>query len=119
MWSFETERTFAASTAQVEAAIPAVVERLWGDRARLVVATRRADRIDAIDAADGSGPEAWLTWQLESAGSQTRLRLVLDELDQGPNPAAELRDVLGLIKRHLAPPASPRDDPSTTGTRDA
>lgn len=118
MWTFETERTFEASTAQVEAAIAAVIEQLWGDRARLVAATRRADRIDAIDTGT-SDPAAWLTWQLESDGSQTRLRIVIDELDEGPNPTAELRAVLGLIERHVEPPSSPRGGPSTTPIREA
>ena len=39
----------------------------------------------------------WLGWQLTPMPSGTRVRLVLDELDPGPEPIEELSAVLDML----------------------
>ncbi len=100
MWTYTAERVVRATLASVEAAIAPIVHRLWDTRARAVIMPATAGRIDAIVSEPGTTEaDVWLTWHLEPAGRWTRVRLLLDELDPGPDPTAGLEQILDLLER--------------------
>jgi len=103
MFRYEAARLMSVPLTEVRAAVGTLVVTTWGGRARLVTDDGRL-RIDAIVA----GPEpddtdAWLTWQLDPHGDETQVRIVLDEVEPGPDP--DLEQLLDLLSDHLAPVA--------------
>src|SRR5688572_7742323 len=103
MWTYHAERIVGASPTDVESGLAAVVAGVWGRRARLVVRSTTAGRVDAIHGeSEEDGPEVWLTWHIEPAGEGTRVRLLLDEVEHGPDPRDGLEQVLDTLERQLA-----------------
>jgi hypothetical protein len=96
VWTYRAEREIAAEVAVVEAAISAVVDRVWRDETHTVTAGH--ERVDAVG-------DVWLTWSVEATGSSTLVRVVLDELESGPDPTDALDQVLALVAELAAPVA--------------
>jgi hypothetical protein len=86
-------------------AIAALVDELWGDRHRTLVATSD-DRTDAIAVDAGSDvADVWLTWRVRSHTDGTWVEVALDELDRGPEP--DLATLLQALSRRIpTPPAA-------------
>ncbi len=79
----------------------AVVARVWADRTRPVVVSA-AGRVHAIGDPDPSEPGVWLGTTVEAIdAATTRVTLVLDELERGPNPTDGLDELLDLVEHHL------------------
>jgi hypothetical protein len=97
MYSYDAERVVCADPSAVSGAIGELVATLWGRASRLI----DDDGLRRIDAVAGSDLEeaadVWLTWQLTPESGATRVRLVLDELDPGPEPIEELGAVLDML----------------------
>jgi len=100
MWTYEAERVIDAAPEAVSAALASVVERVWASRARLVANSAASGRVDAI-AGERDDSDVWLTWYLEQTGAGTRVRVVLDEVEPGPDPADELVQLLELVVQQL------------------
>ncbi len=90
--------------ARVEAALASLVEQVWAGRARLVATSIGTGHVVAIDAEPGVvDPEVWLTWRLEPVPGGTRVTLVLDEVEQGADPAEGLDHLLHLVEQQVVP----------------
>ena len=97
MYSYQAERVVPAGTDAVTGAVAELVDRLWGPAARLV-ADDGLRRVDAVAASAGEEEaDVWLSWHITPVGGETRVRLVLDELDPGPEPIEELATVLDML----------------------
>lgn len=104
MHTFTAERIVDVPPIGVESTIAALVDRLWGERARTVVASTAAGRVTAIEAETGHADvDVWLTCRVEATGASTRVTLILDELDAGPDPRDGLEQLLDLIERAITP----------------
>ena len=101
MYSYDAERVVAAEPAAVSGAIAELVASLWGPAGRLVDddGLRRIDAVAATDTEEAA--DVWLTWQLTPMPGATRVRLVLDEVDPGPEPIEELGAVLDLLAERV------------------
>src|SRR4051794_28858985 len=97
MYSYATERVVPADAGTVGVAIDDLVSTVWGPVSRVVYndGLRRVDAV-AADVRDEAA-DVWLGWQLTPLPSGTRVRLVLDELDPGPEPIEELSTVLDML----------------------
>lgn len=100
MWTYRVERVIRAEPDVVHRGIACLVERAWGERSRVVFDDGVANRSDAISVVPG-GDEAdvWLTWHLTATTDGTRVELLLDEVEPGPDPTSTLDDVLDLLSR--------------------
>ena len=80
-------------------AIVDLVRRVWHVTDEDIVHATRPERLVHGVVLDGA-VSCWLTWELsaEAAGS-TRVRVVHDELDGGPEP--DLAGVLGMLRASL------------------
>lgn len=98
MWSYRAERQMAGGAAVCRAAVAELVERVWGARGRPILDDPDGERLDAIASLDeADGTDGWLTWEFTPVPGGTRVRVRLDELDHGPDPAGELAEVLDAI----------------------
>jgi hypothetical protein len=103
MDSYAAQRCVAARPGALSEAIDALMRELWPARTRVVVRTGCSSVTYAVSgAADQPAGDAWLTWQLTPERDGTLVRLVLDELDRGPDPAAELAVILDLLAARVA-----------------
>jgi hypothetical protein len=97
MYTYDAERVVPAHPEAVAGAVAELVAVVWGRSARLV-ADDGVCRVDAVAAAGtDEAADVWLTWHLAPMGGATRVRLVLDELDPGPEPIEELATVLDML----------------------
>jgi hypothetical protein len=97
-------------TATAEAELPGDADDVWPAIIGLV---RRVWQVDDVDIVHAMRPErlvhgvvldgavsCWLTWELAAGeGCSTRVRVVHDELEGGPEP--ELVGVLGMLRASL------------------
>jgi hypothetical protein len=97
MYSYDAERVVQADPDAIAGAVAELVATIWGRAARLVDddGLRRIDAVAASDAEEAA--DVWLTWHITPLGRATRVRLVLDELDAGPEPIEELGAVLDML----------------------
>ena len=97
MYSYAAERLVHADAGTVGFAIEELVSTVWGPVSRVVYndGLRRVDAV-AADPRDEAA-DVWLGWQLTPLPGATRVRLVLDELDPGPEPIEELGTVLDML----------------------
>ena len=99
MFTHTADRLITTDPAHLPAAVDDLVAGLWGPLAEPItdgaggMPRTFGIRADATDPA----ADVWLTFRAEPAGDRTRLRLALDELDPGPDPAAGLAQVLDLL----------------------
>ena len=103
IWTYQAERLVPDEPPAVHAAIAELVETLWGERGRVLHddgLTRRLDAIAAVGGADDA--DVWLSWELSAAGTRsTEVRLVLHEVERGPDPTDGLAEVLALLGDRL------------------
>ena len=102
MHSYAAERLVTADASVVSVAVGDLVETVWGSVARLLddSGLRRIDALSA-SAADEAA-DVWLSWELTPLSGATRVRLVLDELEPGPEPIEELATVLDMLAERVA-----------------
>jgi hypothetical protein len=104
IYTYEAERLISDEPLDVHAAIADVVRKMWDGRTH-VVAEERLRRVDAVTVELGSDePDVWLTWELTPVAGATRVRLVLEELDQGPDATEAIAEMLSLLGDRLAKP---------------
>ena len=90
-----------ADPVAVSVAIDELVTRLWGTGSR-VLDDDGLNRVDAVAAEPGDDvADVWLTWRLTPVAGATRVRLVLDELEPGPEPIEELNVVLDMLAEKI------------------
>jgi hypothetical protein len=100
--TYEAERLISGEPLDVHAAIATVVRKMWVGRTHLV-AEERLRRVDAVTVEFGSDePDVWLTWELTPIAGATRVRLVLEELEQGPDATEAIADMLSILGDTLA-----------------
>jgi hypothetical protein len=100
--SYAAERLVTADASVVSAAIGDLVETVWGRAARLLDDSGLR-RIDALAAAPtDEAADVWLSWELTPVSGATHVRLVLDELEAGPEPIEELATVLDMLAERVA-----------------
>ena len=105
MHSYAVERLVPANAEALAGAVAELVATLWGPAARVVL-DDGLRRVDAVAAAPtDEAADVWLTWQLTPVGGGTRIRLVLDELDAGPEPLEELGTVLDMLQERAGVPS--------------
>jgi len=97
MYSYDAERVVCADPTSVSGAIGELVATLWGRAGRLIDddGLRRIDAVAASDSEEAA--DVWLTWHLTPESGATRVRLVLDEVEPGPEPIEELGAVLDML----------------------
>ena len=97
MHSYAAERLVAADPMAVSTGIDELVTALWGPAVR-VLDDDGLNRVDAVAAEPADeAADVWLTWRLTPVAGATRVRLVLDELEPGPEPIEELTAVLDML----------------------
>jgi hypothetical protein len=97
MHSYAAERIVIADASVVSVAIGDLVETVWGTVARLLDddGLRRIDALSASPTEEAA--DVWLSWELTPLSAGTHVRLVLDELEPGPEPIEELATVLDML----------------------
>ena len=97
MYSYDAERVMCADPSAVSGAIGDLVATLWGRASRLIDddGLRRIDAVAASDIEEAA--DVWLTWHLTPLPGATQVRLVLDEVEPGPEPIEELGAVLDML----------------------
>ena len=101
MHSYAAERLVTADPVAVSGAIDDLVHLLWGAGSR-VLDDDGLTRVDAVAAEPtDDAADVWLTWRLTPVAGATRVRLVLDELDPGPEPIEELNVVLDMLAQRV------------------
>ena len=102
MHSYAAERIVTADASIVSVAIGDLVETVWGSVARLLDDSGLR-RIDALAASPvDEAADVWLSWELTPLSTGTHVRLVLDELEPGPEPIEELATVLDMLAERVA-----------------
>ena len=102
MHSYAAVRLVPADPVEVSGAVAALVATHWGAVGRVLVDDGLV-RTDAIAASAGEeAADVWLTWQLTPAAGSTLVRLVLDEVEAGPDPTDDLVALLGELAESLA-----------------
>jgi hypothetical protein len=101
MYSYEARRLLPGSPRSVRSAIDALLGAMPPLRTRIL--TDEGMRQTVAISADVASEETdiWLTWELESHGDDTKVRLVLDETEPGPDP--DLEDLLDLLADQTRP----------------
>jgi hypothetical protein len=102
MHSYAAERIVPADATVVSIAIGDLVESVWGSVARLLddSGLRRIDALAASSTEEAA--DVWLSWELTPLSGGTHVRLVLDELEAGPEPIEELATVLDMLAERVA-----------------
>ena len=102
MHSYAAERIVPADASVVSVAIGDLVETVWGAVARLLddSGLRRIDALAASPTEEAA--DVWLSWELTPLSAGTHVRLVLDELEAGPEPIEELATVLDMLAERVA-----------------
>ena len=101
MYSYDAERVVPADPVAVSAAIGDLVATIWGRAGRLVD-DDGLRRIDAVAASEhDEAADVWLTWHITPLAGATRVRLVLDEVEPGPEPIEELGAVLDMLAERV------------------
>lgn len=99
MWTHHAERLVPAEPSAVRTAIAALVDELWGDRSRTLLADD--ERTDAVAPAPGSDDvDVWVTWRVTDRADGTSVEVTLDELEAGPNP--DLHALLQALGRRIS-----------------
>jgi hypothetical protein len=101
MFTHTAERLITTDPAQLPSAIDAFVARSWGSLA-VPVSDDHPRTFSIRTDTEDPAPDVWLTFRIEPAGSRTRLRVSLDELDPGPDPTPALVYVLDLLVAAIA-----------------
>lgn len=110
MWSYRAERFVEGDAEAAGAAVADLVASTWGSRARVILDDPAGERLDAISSVDGSDEaDVWLTWQFTPVAGGTRVRVRLDELERGPDPAEDLARLLDGLAGRIVPRATAVD----------
>lgn len=88
-----------------------LVQAVWGARGRVILDDPAGERLDAISSADDSDEaDVWLTWEFTPVTDGTRVRVRLDELEPGPDPAGELVELLDALALRAGDSDAPAHD---------
>jgi hypothetical protein len=96
MDTYAVERLVPGGPPTVRAALESLVPAIWGDRARLVTDGGDGQRT-VVFALGADDVDVWLSWELTEDHGSTRVRLLLDELDAGPDPTEALGQLLDMV----------------------
>jgi hypothetical protein len=97
MWTSQAERVVPGHPPAVHEAVTALVRETWGELANDVVAGRGRLLVHGVANPGDPAPDVWLTWEFEPHPDGTRVRLLLEELDRGPDPSIALAELLDLL----------------------
>lgn len=97
MQSHRAERLVRASAAAVRSAIGEVMQTLWpGDTRSIVDEGHDLTYVVHFDESAAAG-DVWLSWSLTEVVAGTHVRVVLDEVDDGPDATDELARLLDVV----------------------
>jgi hypothetical protein len=101
MYSYEANRIVPGSPKSIRSAIDALIGVMPPLRTRIVTddGMRRTVAIAGDTVTDEA--DIWLTWELEPHGVDTKVRVVLDETEPGPDP--DLEDLLDRMAVQIRP----------------
>ena len=98
MWMHRTQRLLDRPIDDVRADIDRFVAAMW--RATVTTTEHHGRRADWIATAPGADDlDVVLTWTLVDLDGETFVTLTLDEMEPGPDPAAELELILDAVGR--------------------
>ena len=98
MWMHRTQRLLDRPIDEVREAIDHFVTAMWP--ATVTTTEHHGRRADWIATAPGSEDlDVVLTWTLVDLDGETFVTLTLDEMEAGPDPAAELELILDAVGR--------------------
>jgi len=99
--TYQATRRIAAPALEVRAALAQFAADVWSAQLRSIVDEPglRVDAITTNPATDEA--DVWLEWQLAECDDGTHVRVVVAEVDQGPDPSVEVHDLLRWLEERV------------------
>jgi hypothetical protein len=99
MDSYRSSLVVHAPVGDVRAAVDALMTSVWTGRTELIAEEpgRGATYTVAGPPSETEG-DVWLSWQFDATLDRTRVTVVLDELDHGPDATEELAMILRTLQ---------------------